>query len=78
MNWPRTILDGTVMALLFNAVVGLGFLLYPQAYSTMFPKEIRSGSSIRCICCCSYIGLSAPFSRAYLAFRTFSGPGIWK
>ena len=45
MNWPRTILDGTVMALLFNAVVGLGFLLYPQAYSTMFPKEIREAAA---------------------------------
>lgn len=45
MNWPRTILDGAVMALLFNAVVGLGFLLYPQAYSTMFPKEIREAAA---------------------------------
>lgn len=45
MNWPRMILDGSVMALLFNAVVGLGFLLYPQAYSTMFPKEIREAAA---------------------------------
>ena len=45
MNWPRTILDGAVMALLFNAVVGLGFLLYPQAYSTMFPKKIREAAA---------------------------------
>ena len=29
MNWPRTILDGIAMALLFNAVVGVGFLIYP-------------------------------------------------
>ena len=29
------------MSLLFNAVAGLGFLLVPQAYSTMFPKEIK-------------------------------------
>ncbi len=29
------------MALLFNAAVGVGFLLYPQAYTTMFPKEIK-------------------------------------
>ena len=27
MNWPRTIPDGMVMALLFNAVVGVGFLI---------------------------------------------------
>ena len=45
MNWPRTILDGAVMALLFNAVVGVGFLLYPQAYSTMFPKEIKEAAA---------------------------------
>jgi hypothetical protein len=45
MNWPRIILDGTAMALLFNAVVGLGFLLFPQAYSTMFPKEIKQAAA---------------------------------
>ena len=41
MNWPRIALDGLAMSLLFNAVAGLGFLLVPQAYSTMFPREIR-------------------------------------
>ena len=45
MNWPRTILDGISMALFFNAVVGAGFLLYPQAYTTMFPKEIREAAA---------------------------------
>lgn len=35
MNWPRIILDGLSMSLLFNAVVGLGFLLVPQAYRLM-------------------------------------------
>ena len=45
MNWPRIILDGLSMSLLFNAVVGLGFLLAPQAYSTMFPKEIRQAAA---------------------------------
>ena len=45
MNWPRIILDGISMSLLFNAVVGLGFLLVPQAYSTMFPKEIREAAA---------------------------------
>ena len=45
MNWPRTILDGIAMALLFNAVVGVGFLLYPQAYTTMFPKEIKEAAA---------------------------------
>ena len=45
MNWPRIILDGISMSLLFNAVVGVGFLLWPQAYSTMFPKEIRQAAA---------------------------------
>ena len=33
------------MALLFNAVVAVGFLIYPQAYSTMFPKEIKEAAA---------------------------------
>ena len=45
MNFPRIILDGISMSLLFNAVVGLGFLLVPQAYSTMFPKEIKAAAT---------------------------------
>ncbi len=45
MNWPRTIMDGIVMALFFNAVVGVEFLLYPQAYTTMFPKEIKEAAA---------------------------------
>jgi hypothetical protein len=45
MNWQRIILDGLSMSLLFNAVVGLGFLLVPQAYSTMFPKEIKEAAA---------------------------------
>ena len=45
MNWPRIILDGLAMSTLFNAVAGLGFLLVPQAYSTMFPKGIKEAAS---------------------------------
>ena len=45
MNWPRIILDGVSMSLLFNAVAGLGFLLVPQAYSTMFPREIKQAAA---------------------------------
>lgn len=45
MNWTRIILDGISMSLLFNAVVGLGFLLVPQAYSVMFPKEIKEAAA---------------------------------
>ena len=42
MNWSRIVLDGISTCLLFNAVVGMGFMLWPQAYSTMFPKLQRS------------------------------------
>ena len=45
MNWARTILDGLMTSLLFNAVVLLGFMLYPQAYSGMFPKEIQEAAA---------------------------------
>jgi hypothetical protein len=45
MNWPRIILDGLSMSLLFNAVVGVGFLIFPQAYSTMIRKEIKESAA---------------------------------
>ena len=45
MNWPRIILDGLTMALVFNAVALLGFLVVPQAYSTMFPKDIKEAAA---------------------------------
>ena len=45
MNWPRIILDGLSMSLVFNAVAGLGFLLWPQAYSVMFPREIKKAAT---------------------------------
>lgn len=41
MNIARTILDGIVMCVIFNAVVGLFFYVFPQAYSRMFPKSIK-------------------------------------
>ena len=41
MNWARLILDGIIGSLFFNAVALMGFLLVPQAYTTMFPKEIK-------------------------------------
>lgn len=44
MNWSRLILDGLTGSLFFNAVAILGFLLVPQAYSTMFPKEIKKAA----------------------------------
>ena len=39
MDISRTILDGIVMCVIFNAVVGMFFFVFPQAYSTMFPGE---------------------------------------
>lgn len=45
MNWPRIILDGIAMSLLFNAVVLVGFHLWPQEYSVMFPKEIKEAAA---------------------------------
>ena len=45
MNWPRIILDGIAMSLLFNAVVLVGFTLWPQEYSVMFPKEIKEAAA---------------------------------
>ena len=45
MNWSRLILDGLTGSLFFNAVAILGFLLVPQADSTMFPKEIKKAAA---------------------------------
>ena len=44
MNWSRTILDGIVMCVIFNAVVGMFFFVFPQAYSTMFPRGIKKAA----------------------------------
>ena len=45
MNWTRTVLDGIVLCIIFNAVVGLFFFVIPQAYSTMFPKEMKKAAA---------------------------------
>ena len=45
MNWARTILDGIVLCVIFNAVVGLFFFVFPQAYSGMFPKGIKKAAA---------------------------------
>ena len=44
MNLSRTILDGIVLSILFNAVVGLFFFVVPQAYAMMFPKSIKESA----------------------------------
>lgn len=45
MNLMRTILDGTLMCVIFNAVVGLFWFIVPQAYSVMFPAEIKKAAA---------------------------------
>ena len=45
MNWPRIILDGIAMSAVFNAVVLVGFTIWPQEYSVMFPKEIKEAAA---------------------------------
>lgn len=44
MNISRTILDGIVMCVVFNAVVGMFFFVFPQAYSTMFPRGMKQAA----------------------------------
>ena len=44
MNLSRTILDGIVLSILFNAVVGLFFFVVPQAYAMMFPNGIKEAA----------------------------------
>lgn len=41
----RIILDGLAMSLFFNFGVGLFSFILPQAYSTMFPKEIKEAAA---------------------------------
>ena len=38
-------MDGIAMSALFNAVVLVGFTLWPQEYSVMFPKEIKNAAA---------------------------------
>ena len=45
MSWPRIILDGIAMSAVFNAVVLVGFTLWPQEYSVMFPKKIKDAAA---------------------------------
>ena len=44
MNISRTILDGIVMCVVFNAVLGMFFFVFPQAYSTMFPRGMKQAA----------------------------------
>jgi len=44
MVWSRTILDGIVLMLIFNAVVAVAWMLFPSAFSSMAPKEIQKAA----------------------------------
>ena len=44
MDIARMILDGIVMCVVFNAVVGMFFFVFPQAYSTMFPHGLKKAA----------------------------------
>lgn len=44
MDIARMILDGIVMCVVFNAVVGMFFFVFPQAYSTMFPRGLKKAA----------------------------------
>ena len=44
MDIARMILDGIVMCVVFNAVVGMFFFVFPQAYSTMFPRGMKEAA----------------------------------
>ena len=41
MNWPRIMLDGISMSLLFNAVVGVGFMLNEVVEILAFESVLR-------------------------------------
>ena len=47
MVWPRTVLDGVVMCVIFNVTVAFLFLLSPGSFSKMLPAEIRKASPKR-------------------------------
>lgn len=47
MVWPRIILDGIVLSVLFNVIVALLWLSVPNACSRMMPREIRTAAPKR-------------------------------
>ena len=47
MVWSRTILDGIVLMIIFNAVVAVAWIFLPCAFSSMMPKEIRKAAPPR-------------------------------
>ncbi|MGN0655693.1 MAG: hypothetical protein ACI4KR_02785 [Ruminiclostridium sp.] len=41
MDWLRTILDGTILCIVFNVGVGFVWMIAPEGFTVMFPKELR-------------------------------------
>lgn len=44
MVWSRILLDGIAMGAVFNLTVALLWLIYPNAFATMLPKEIKKAA----------------------------------
>ena len=42
MIWSRVILDGLAMAIVFNMTIAVLWLLMPNTFSSMLPKEIKT------------------------------------
>ncbi len=47
MNWPRTILDGIMLCLVFNLTIAILWMFIPNAFCNMLPAEIRKASPKR-------------------------------
>lgn len=64
MIWTRVLLDGVAMGAVFNLTVALFWLLFPNAYAPMLPKEIKEAApavnkkerrTLRCILYSLYV-----------------------
>ena len=47
MNWPRTLLDGIMLCLVFNLTIAILWMFVPNAFCNMLPAEIRKASPKR-------------------------------
>ena len=47
MNWPRTILDGIMLCLVFNLLIALLWTFIPGSFKNMLPAEIRKAAPPR-------------------------------
>ena len=47
MNWARTLLDETVLCLIFNMMIALLWIFIPGSFKNMLPAEIRKAAPPR-------------------------------